>query len=278
MFHTADVELGGLRASKVPMQVIEPQSNEQSLCDSSADDDYDPNGYNGMIGISTALNDVMQWAYYSCGASGCSNIPTPSTDVLIKNVLALLPEHNNGYLIRLPEVPAEGAKSLDGQIILGIDTSENNRPSPNLKLIQAGVDPSESESWGEFYIETGGVKYSSAFDTGTYSYSFPTTAIPTCEDSPTSLCPSAPTSIPVDILNSSGAVTYSVNLSVANFDQLSSTGNSVFNNNGEIWSYSVLGRPSLILGMPFFYGRTIFFALNQKHTELGTGPWVGIDP
>jgi Protein of unknown function (DUF3443) len=265
--HTADVKIGGLTASRVPIQVIETTDpNATKLC--GADGDYNPKTYDGIIGVSPSLVDTMLWGYYSCKAGNCQNI-TIDTSLGVGNVVGMFPTDNNGCVVQLPSIPSTGEKAVTGKLIFGIGTRANNQPPKDLLPIALDA------TWGQFKVESQGKVYESAFDSGTWSYNVPFLTKDLCPNDTVRLCPSAPVELPVDILNPAGNVAYLTSIEIADYNKYPA-GNMAFDNLGTAWP----GSTQLMLGIPYFFGRSIYYAYDQRHISSGLakGPWVGIEP
>jgi hypothetical protein len=262
--HMADVQLAGLKAKAIPIQVIEPgDPNTPSWC--GADTAYNPSTYNGIIGISPTLTDTMATGYYySCSAQGCTQGGIdPSLQVA--NVSANFPTDNNGCVVQFPDVPADGTQAVTGQVIFGIGTRSNNHPPSDLVPIVP------DETWGQFKVEANGKIYESAFDSGTWSYNVPYLSNELCPNDTVRLCPSSPLTIPVDLLNANGDVTYLTSMNIVDYSKFPSA-NMAFDNLGTAWP----GSTQMMFGLPYFFGRSIYYGYDQRNTPVGVGPWIGV--
>src|SRR6476646_1729190 len=135
----ADVVLGGEPAVRVPIQVIAPTFGGQSVssnpCNDTVDSNPDDVNFNGILGIGLFRQDCglpcMQnrnnTLYFSCDASSCTGTAVPVPDQ-VQNPIWLLSSGNNGVVISLPSVPASGAPSVVGSLILGIDPTASTSP------------------------------------------------------------------------------------------------------------------------------------------------------
>ncbi len=135
----ADVVLGGAPAVRVPIQVITPTFGGQSVssnpCNDTVDSDPDAANLNGILGIGLFRQDCgsvcaansNNTLYFSCEAGSCAGAVVPVLDQ-VQNPVWLLPSGNNGVVITLPNVPASGAPSVTGSLILGIDPAASNTP------------------------------------------------------------------------------------------------------------------------------------------------------
>jgi len=165
----------------------------------------------------------------------------------------------------LPAVSAPGA-TLAGSLIFGIGTQSNNALGSATVYT---VDP----VLGNFTTTFNGQSYTDAsfLDSGSNAIYFldsATTGLPTCTDLTFLYCPSSTQNLSATNIGANGAMG-TVNFSVENGDTLTANqSNSVLPN---------LGGPntgSFDWGLPFFYGRNVFTAIEGKSTPGGTGPYV----
>jgi len=275
---TADISIAGEKASSAVIQVIGspafptvPQS-----CSSLGpmEDDLASLVANGILGIGNFVQDCGTGCtesgaanlgfYYTCPSSGCQ-VTTQSLTNQVSNPVAMFATDNNGVLIELPAVSAPGA-TLAGSLIFGIGTQSNNALGSATVYT---VDP----VLGNFTTTFNGQSYTDAsfLDSGSNAIYFldsATTGLPTCTDLTFLYCPSSTQNLSATNIGANGAMG-TVNFSVENGDTLTANqSNSVLPN---------LGGPntgSFDWGLPFFYGRNVFTAIEGKSTPGGTGPYV----
>ena len=275
---TADISIAGEKASSAVIQVIGspafptvPQS-----CSSLGpmEDDLASLVANGILGIGNFVQDCGTGCtesgaanlgfYYTCPSSGCQ-VTTQSLTNQVSNPVAMFATDNNGVLIELPAVSAPGA-TLAGSLIFGIGTQSNNALGSATVYT---VDP----VLGNFTTTFNGQSYTDAsfLDSGSNAIYFldsATTGMPTCTDLTFLYCPSSTQNLSATNIGANGAMG-TVNFSVENGDTLTANqSNSVLPN---------LGGPntgSFDWGLPFFYGRNVFTAIEGKSTPGGTGPYV----
>lgn len=280
-----DVMLGGERASSVPFQVIGGASYYPvpasclTLGTGPSLDTVQALGANGILGVGTYVQDCgpdcaagqtfSGYPYYVCPSNVCQVVPVPVAQQ-VANPVAFLSQDNNGVAIVLPSIPASGAPSLPfanadgsgliaaGQIIFGVSTESNNAiGSATIFALDAN---------GNFpTIGFNGSTYSSeAFlDTGSnalYILDASTLGIANCTDNPF-YCPSSPLALSLTPTGANGTTT-TVNVSIANAD-------SLFGADASFAAFNNLGGPSgtglstdyFDLGLPFFFGRTVFVGI-----------------
>lgn len=285
-----DMTISGEVAASLPIQVITsalfptptPCSNAGTPLETVASF-----GANGTIGVSVFAQDcgsgcaesltLNAGLYYACAAAaGCSVTTVPLTGFQgpeqIQNPVTLFPTDNTGVIIELPVVAATGAGSTSGALVFGIDTQANNASSILTTVLT--VDPIHG------YVSTtlNNTAYpSSFFDTGSSAIYFDaSTSEPTltlCTDKANSIfyCPSSTEGFSAVVFSTS-TVPIEIPFSVASADALIAGGGSLF-------AFGNLAgtAPDGVFdwGMPFFYGRNVYFAIEGKVTVLADGPFVG---
>lgn len=274
---TADVQLAGEKASSLPIQVIGGANapNIPNTCSNSgmAEDDLLGLGANGILGVGNFAQDCgtactvsgpsNPGMYYVCPATGCQ-ITTESLSSQLQNPVSLFPTDNNGVIIQLPSVT--GAEtSVSGSLIFGIGTQSNNA------LGSATVYTFDPVS-GNFTTVYHGVTYTDAsfLDSGSngiYFLDTNTTGFPVCADATFWYCPSSTQNLSATNQGANGA-TGSVDFVVGNADTLTTNAADAVVNG--------LAGPNSGLfdwGLPFFFGRSVFTAIEGKTTPGGTGPY-----
>jgi hypothetical protein len=154
-------------------------------------------------------------------------------------------------------VPAGGLGRATGSLILGIGTQANNA------LGNARVFTTNAQ--GFVTISDRNNLYTAGFtDTGSNGIFFDDPTLPVCGDF---YCP--PTQMPrsVTLIGTNGATT-TVDFAVDNVNTASQSGAAVANLAGPIGSNQVFD-----LGLPFFFGRTVFVARSGSQTPAGPGPY-----
>ncbi|MCF8168013.1 MAG: DUF3443 domain-containing protein [Rhodoferax sp.] len=260
----ADVVLGAKRAAAVPVQVVADPGYSiiPTSCGRAASAATEPSdlGANGILGVGLFVNDGQ--IYYNCAPSSrftnCRVTLTPSQQV--QNPVALFGSDNNGVVLQLPALTRQGAERVEGSLIFGIDTRDNNRLGA-AKVIQ-------TDSTG-FFTTTyqGEALRQSFFDSGSNGLYFPDADLPTCVSAhPGFFCP---------------PVSRSLSASISLINQGSDTvqfeiGNAATLLDSPAWAFDNLGGPmagaSFDWGLPFFFGRSVFTVIEGRTTSAGPGP------
>ena len=119
------------------------------------------------------------------------------------------------------------------------------------------------------------VQYTSYLDSGSNAVFFldqGTTGISLCPgDMNIFYCPTVTTNLNAAVTG--GGTSANVRFSVANAGQLAAR-NFAFNNlAGPMGGYPDPQQPSFDWGLPFFFGRSVFTAIEDKPTPAGSGPY-----
>ena len=266
----ADVMLGGGPPVRVPVQVVNSsfagQTTSQNPCNSTVDSDAKDASFNGILGIGLFRQDcgpvcavnINNNLYFSCNGASCTSTAVPLSDQ-VQNPVWLLPSGNNGVVLALPNVPANGAPTVSGSLIVGIGTAVNNQPP-------AGVTVLTTDENGFLTTIYNGKTLQSIIDSGSNGYFFPDAGIPLCT-MPLDVfyCPPNPLNLSATLVGTNGRQTV-VPFPVANTKSLLQTNDAAFND---------LGGPLSVFdwGLPFFLGRTVFVGLEGQQSVLGSGPY-----
>jgi hypothetical protein len=274
----ADLIIAGERANSLPIQVIgDPNfSAAPSRCSSTGPSKNSVQDLraNGILGLGIFRQDCGNACalsgnpglYYTCPAAGCQRAAMPVA-MQLQNPVSMFAVNNNGLIIELPSVPAAGAVSVSGSLVFGIGTQANNGIGSATVI---GVDPAT----GHFTTIYNGTNYSSSFiDSGSNAFFFADAGMPVCTDASAAgfYCPPATKNLSATIQGRNGR-SASVDFSVANAVTL------VTNNPG-FAALGNLGAPQLSLtsfdwGLPFFFGRKVYTAIEGASTPGGPGPYV----
>ena len=273
----ADIHLAGEVASSVPIQVIGDPAfpTIPASCSNVGppENTVDAFGANGVLGIGLFLQDcgaacaqfLVPGTYYSCPPTGCQSAALAVAQQL-QNPVALFAADNNGAVIKLPAIPAAGAATVSGSLIFGIGTQSNNGTAGVTIIF---VDPNTGNFTTVFNNQTYAGSYA---DSGSNAFFFGTSVFPTCTVSSDFYCPATMQNLSATIRGTNG-VASAVNFSVANADQLvmNSQNFYAFNDLAGVNSDAT----SFAWGLPFYYGRNVYTAIEGRSTPAGLGPYVG---
>ena len=266
---SADVRMAGQLAASLPIQLIADPTvpNVPADCAGTgpAMQSVSTLRSNGILGVGLFAADcggdcvdsaVPRW-YYSCDASGACQASAQPLAQQVTNPVSAFPLDNNGVVIDLPAVAATGAPSVTGSLIFGIGTQGNN------VLGGATVLRANAENGYVTTVSDGQTYAQSYLDSGSNALFIASAGLPQCGPW---YCPPSPQALNAVISGTDGAMT-SVSFSVANSTALFDSSNNAFDNLAGIASNS------FGWGLPFFYGRRVYTAIEARLTSAGDGPY-----
>jgi hypothetical protein len=291
LMESADIALGGeiATATSTSLPNIQAIANPTgytipSNCSSGGtgvnEDTQQLLGANGILGVGPEPFDcgsacdsgssIPEPFYYLCSTSnGCAATfvscgplcGDSAPNQQLTNPVFNFPTDNNGVILDLPAV-AGVAATVDGNMIFGIGTQSNN----GLGTAQVfTLDQNDN-----FETQFNNQNLTGSFiDSGSNGLFFPDSSLPICPGSDSSwYCPTSTTPLLATNVGLNQA-TSTVNFSVDNFETVT-TGNP-----GDA-AFSNLAGPNaggFDWGLPFFYGRKVFTAIDGTTTPAGNGPY-----
>lgn len=279
---SADLTISSEKASGIPIQVIGDPSVVQTApsdCSSAgpAENTVATFGANGIIGVGVFAQDcggncatgVVPGTYYGCPTNGaaCAGVMEP-TNLQVSHPVAAFASDNNGVIIELPSVSAGGAATATGALVFGIGTESNNTFG-NATVLQ--TDPGS----GTITVTFRGVQYPlSALDSGSNAFYFTDSALGVCAQGTAGagfFCTSTNLSATITTLASAQLA--------ANFTIGNAT--TMIVSNPMAAAFPQLAGPigaanpqTFDFGLPYFYGRNVFTAIEGHSAGGSTGPFV----
>ncbi len=274
--HSADVKLAGESAASFPIQIVgdtDPAfSHIPTSCSNTGANigSLSSLGAKGILGVGLLNQDcgtacttgVIAGTYYECVSPTCTGSMLPLVKQVANPVSGFVTD-NNGVAVVMPPVPGGGVTTLTGVMLFGIDTEVNN-PVGSATVYAAN-------SAGNFTVTYKSVTLTSSFiDSGSNGLFFYDPAITLCSSGNGFYCPSS--TLALSAVNSAfnGSATGTVNFTIENVNSLTSAikGLSIGGTVG-----ASLRTRTFDWGMPFFFGRTVFVAIDGIATGHGTGPY-----
>lgn len=269
----ADVRIGGETASALPIEIAggAPSIPVPSTCSSAGteEDTVLSLGGNGLVGMGFQSADCgaicafpQAGDYYSCAGSTCIPVGVPVADQ-VQNPIPRFAQDNNGVAVQLPSIPSAGAATVSGSLIFGIGTEANNG-------LGAAQIITIDKSTGYFTTEYAGQSLTSSFiDSGSVSYGFPDTTIAQCSGNQMYFfCPTSTLSL-MATNKGLNLVSVATPFSVANATMLYATHDAAFDD----LAITAFAPGYFDWGLSFFYGRTVFTAIEGAMTPGGAGPY-----
>jgi hypothetical protein len=212
------------------------------------------------------VTTVSNGVYYACTSTLCQSTAVPLLSQ-VSNPVIFFATDNNGVVIQLPSIAAQGAATVTGSMIFGIDTQANNKSGSQSVLT---VDL----TYGDFTTVFNGQSLTHSFlDTGSTGLYFNDTSLQKCTGTnfATYYCPASPQPLSA-VLQGQNAVSTGVNFTVDNAQNLRA-------NDPNLVAFATLAGTypaanTFDWGLPFYYGRRVYTAIEQAATSVGTGPYV----
>lgn len=276
----ADVSIGGETTSgSVPVQIINdsnPQpSNIPASCQSWGAnlDSVNALGVNGVLGVGVFSSDCGSTCetasgediYYSCTSAGSCSQTAQSIQTQVSNPVAFFPTDNNGVILQLPPIGNSGAATASGYLVFGIGTETNNGLA-SAKILTAN-------GGGNFTTNFAGQSLTNSFiDSGSNALFFNDSALQGYECySDAFYCPPSTTNLSATNQGQNGT-TSDVSFSVESLNSVSQTAFALDDVAGPAPTITNFGA-YFDWGLPFFYGRTIYFAIEGASAGGTTGPY-----
>jgi hypothetical protein len=274
---TADIKLGGESAIRsLAIQVIGdpniPTAPRSCSSAGQSENTVQTFGGNGILGVSVFRQDcgsacatrASSGTYYACTSTTCQSAAVALAQQ-IQNPVGLLANDNNGVVIDLPAVPATGATTVSGSLILGIDTQNNN-------VLPSNATVYALDSIGSLTTKFNNQNYTGSFiDSGSNGLFFSDSGITPCTGNNSGFyCPASTLQLTATNQGTNGS-SGTVNFNVANADSLfGNTSYSAFSN----LAGAAIPGGGFDWGLPFFFGRMVFTAIEGTSSGGVSGPYV----
>jgi hypothetical protein len=278
----ADVILAGEKALKVPVQIMDDTGSgapPPATCgeNGSLINTVSGFGANGVLGLGVLTHDCGQSCvapatplpfYYGCTAGGVCTAENLALVDQVANVAAMFATDNNGIVVNLPNlVSANGDAVVQGELIFGLSTqSDNALPATGLTVLGA-------DSTGHFTATYNGLGAAlpALIDSGTDAYAFDDPTIAPCASGAfigyycPAVAPQSAFAINTGLGTNNGSST--INFAIADPNSFVAGAAAFIQLGGGG------GSTRFTWGMPFFYGRKVYFGFDQRSAGTYTGPF-----
>jgi hypothetical protein len=279
---TGLVTMGGeTTTSSIPLQLIgDPSAGTAptSGCgNGAAQNTVSDLGANGILGVGTAPTDcgatcadpakaVIYSNYFACpNGTSCTRTAVPIAQQ-VANPVASFPIDNNGVIVQMAPLSSNtGAGSASGTLVFGIGTQGNNP--------LAASQVFTTDAFGDLNNSTfNGTTVQAFLDSGSNAYFFGDSSLTLCGSQFAGFyCPSSAQTRTVTLVSSDKKVSAAANIGIVSAQTLFATGsNFAF----QYLAGQIGGNASFDLGLPFFYGRYVYYHLDQTANN-GPSPYVG---
>jgi hypothetical protein len=239
----------------------------------SSEDTVATFGANGILGVGPFIQDcgpscsasADSGLYYSCPTtSSCSAVSMPVAQQ-VSNPVTFFAADNNGVIIELPAIGSAGTTTVNGSLVFGIDTESNN------SLGTATVFAVDSDMG---YLTTqykGATLVDSFIDSGSNALYFPDKSINVCSTNTGAdgfFCPPSTLSLSATLEGVNGTSSL-LSFDIANASNLLTSTITAADNLGAPNS----DNASFDWGLPFYFGRNVYTAIEQHNISGGEGPY-----
>ncbi|MFP3567243.1 DUF3443 domain-containing protein [Paraburkholderia sp. SIMBA_030] len=273
---TADVTIGSETAGSIPMQIIGDMaaSTVPAGCTGVAENTASDLGANGILGIGTAPYDcgvtcanastaVNNSNYFACpGGTSCSTRSAVPLAQQVANPVAHFATDNNGVIVQMPPIGDTGSPSATGTLVFGIDTRSNNA--------MAAAQSFTTDPWGNLSNSVfNGTTVRAFLDSGSNGYFFADSSLTLCGGSYVGFyCPSSAQTRSISLVGLNGTKT-TANIGILSAATLFGNGNNYAFND-----LAAQNSGSFDLGLPFFYGRHVYYGIDQTASGGQQAPYV----
>jgi hypothetical protein len=282
-----DIKISGEMASNQAIQIIGDSAYQTiptgCVGTGTAENTVAAFGANGILGVGPFIQDCgaacLQSGgatYYLCTSStACADSGMPLA-LQLSNPVTAFAADNNGVIIELPALNGTAA-SVSGSLVFGIGTQGNNGLGSakvlTLDSVGALTTNYKSQPLTQSFI-----------DSGSNAYYFPDSSITLCAQgthAPGFFCPGTTLNLSATLMGGANGVSSSINFDVAD-------ANALFSTNSTIAAAVNLAAPSTSVsadgstfngantfdwGLPFYFGRNVYTAIETKNTSAGAGPY-----
>ncbi|EDZ97705.1 conserved hypothetical protein [Burkholderia sp. H160] len=276
---TATVTIGGeTTTTSIPVQTIGDNANTMptSGCGSgSAENTVADLGANGILGVGTAPTDCGAICadaskagtysnYFACPNGTSCTRTAVSLAQQVTNPVGKFQTDNNGLIVQMAPVSNTGAASATGTLVFGIGTQGNNQ--------LAASQVFTTDAFGDLNNSTfNGTTVTAFLDSGSNAYFFGDSTLTACGSQYAGFyCPSSAQTRTVTLAGTNN-VSAAATVNILSAQTLFASGTSYAFNDlaGQLGT-----NTSFDLGLPFFYGRNVYYHLDQTASG-GASPYVG---
>jgi hypothetical protein len=292
----ADFTIAGEKVASMPFQAIGDTGTFAAVpsgCSAGGGTDIATVadfGANGIVGVGTTTTDCGSYCvanggsagaiYYDCPSTGCSAVIGRASNAAapfqqLPNPVAAFATDNNGVILTLPTVASAGAPTLTGTVTFGIATQTNNA------LTAANVLPvttsSSNRGAGVLTATYNGVQLTQSFlDSGSNEYFFIDTTLNPCTETDliAFYCPTSPTQLSPMLTATNGA-TASAAFTLYSPLNISGTAHVApgIGINPTLVTPPLPFANSFDVGLPFFFGKSVYTAIEGRTTGTVSGPY-----
>jgi len=240
-------------------------------------------GANGIIGVGPFMQDCgeacagtgtpIPGTYYTCTSGGACTDSNVALSSQLSNPVMFFTTDNNGVIVELPAPPSAGEASLGrAALVFGIGTETNNALGSATVLKASDVNGFVNAAFN------GTPDLNAALDSGSNLNFFTDSGVPGCDAPLTGYyCPQSTVNLSATLTATTGGATAVAPFTVVNAQAAFNANPSAFvipNLGGQL---SVANSNSntiqFDLGVPFFFGRNVYTAIENLSAGGVVGPY-----
>jgi hypothetical protein len=282
---TAIVTIGGeTTGSPILIHVIDDSSTPSPAAPSACTQGTNINNVNafdanGILGVSTANQDCGDGCvgathagndlYWTCvTATGSCSSTAIALSSQVANPVASFRSDSNGVIVQLPSLPSSGATTtVSGSLVFGIGTETNNALNAAATVLTATAQGFITTIYG-----SGQPLNNSFIDSGSNALFFNDTTLQSSAcDQGQFYCPSSPLTLSAKNQGANGT-TSTISFEVADLNSIPTTDFAISNVAGPAPTSGGLNS-YFDWGLPFFYGRSVYFAIEGMSAGGTQGPY-----
>jgi hypothetical protein len=281
---SADLSLptSGKSAAGLTVQVIGASGyTVPADCPGTPEDTVSTFGANGIIGVGPFMQDCgsacvtappIPGTYYTCTSGGTCTDANAALAAQVSNPVMFFSTDNNGVIVELPTPPSAGEASLGRAVLVfGIGTESNNG------LGTATVLKADDATGFVNASFNGATDLNAALDSGSNLNFFSDSSLPQCTTAVGFYCPLSTVNLSATLTAFSGGATSTAAFTVVNAESAFSANPSAFVVPNLAGVLSVANSNSntiqFDLGIPFFFGRNVFTAIENETAGGVAGPY-----
>ena len=278
----ADMQLptSGKTAAALSVQVIGASNypTVPSDCPGKPENDVASFGANGILGVGPFLQDcglaceqqVIPGSYYNCPTPSTCAAATATTAEQVSNPVSLFSADNNGVIVEMPDVASGGVATASGSLVFGIGTQSNNALGSATVLMASNVNGFIQATYN------GTPNLNAALDSGSNATYFADSSIAICPSNASFFCPASTLNLTATLAGTTGSM-LAADFTVVNAENALNANPSARALPGLAGPISNLSGSNTTLqfdlGMPFYFGRNVFTAIENQTTPGGMGPY-----
>ena len=283
----ADIKISGEVASNLAVQIIGDAAYQTipSGCigTGTAENTVAAFGANGILGVGPFIQDCGPSCegpggatYYTCTTTTACTDTGIALTLQVTNPVTAFSTDNNGVIIELPAVSGTAA-SVSGYLIFGIGTQSNNGLG-TAQVLTLDATGALSTTYKSATLNQ------SFIDSGSNAYYFPDSSINVCAQStqaPGFFCPGTTLSLSATLVGTNN-VSAPTNFTVADANSLFTSATTTIavasslaapSNSVSADGTTFNGTETFDWGLPFYFGRNVYTAIETMNTSAGKGPY-----